>query len=83
MARNALELDMLLADVPRDQRIASLVVSLIGRRPENIRTCCSLLSLFGALASLMEINPVERMVIAEELRNLADEIEHARERVCV
>lgn len=67
--------------LPLDQRIGALAVSLIGRRPQNIRVACSLLSLFGALAVHMEMSDSERFVIGEELRTLADEIEHARERV--
>jgi kynureninase len=81
MARNAYELDELLGAVPLDRRIGHLVVSLIGRKPENVRACGSLLSLFAVLAAHMQMSNIERVLIANELRDLADEVEHARERV--
>ncbi len=81
MAKSALELQAMLAGVPRDRVIGHLVVSLIGRRVENVRACGSLLSLFAVLAAHLEIGAAERLLLADELRDLADEVEHARERV--
>ena len=74
-------IDRALAEMPVDDRIVALVHSLIGPRHESMRTAFSLLSLFGAMAAHLQMNDIERVLIAEELRDIGDRIENARERV--
>ena len=74
-------IDRALAEMPVDDRIAALVVSLIGSRHESMRTTYSLVSLLGALTAHLPMTDIERVLIAEELRDLGDRIEHAQDQL--
>ena len=81
MPRSAAQIDAAFGDLPLDDRVAALVVSMVTRRPEAMLACVSLLSLVSVLASEMSL--VDRVTLAELARDAADHVEHRRELVHV
>ncbi len=74
--KTARAVDDALGDLPLDDRLVALVVSVITRRPEAIRAVLSLLSLTSVLAR--ELPLAQRIALSEVARDVADEIERRR-----
>ena len=81
--RSARAVDQALGDLPVNDRIAALVVSLITRKPQSVRAALSLLSMISILVKFTELSPAERIGLAEYARGLPDEIEHSRQAIKV
>ena len=74
--KTARAVDDALGDLPLDDRLVALVVSVITRRPEAIRAVLSLLSLTSVLTR--ELPLAQRIALSEVVRDVADEIERRR-----
>ena len=74
--KTARAVDDALGDLPLDDRLVALVVSVITRRPEAIRAVLSLLSLTSVLTR--ELPLAQRIALSEVVPDVADEIERRR-----
>jgi len=66
--------DDLLADLPFDDRVSTLMVSFVTRERQSTETCLSLLSLIGIIAR-HGLSQSERIFLSEIVRDVADNIE--------
>jgi hypothetical protein len=74
-SKSAKAVDAALGDLPIDDRVAALVCSLITRKPQAVSAILSLCSLIAIMTSRLDLS---RMMVAEVVRDFADEIEHVR-----
>jgi hypothetical protein len=73
MQRDLHEIDTALGDLPLGDRVISLVASMVRRETEGKRAAALLIGLVAAMAHFMK--PNERVILAELLRDVADDVE--------
>lgn len=69
--------DQVLGDLPLDDRLVALVVSIITRKPQAIPAVLSMIAATAAMTRGLSHN--NRVMIAELLRDCADHVERRQE----
>ena len=79
MSHNARAVDAALAALPLDDRIAALVTNILTRRPDAIKGV--LLMIAATVALTRHLSHANKIMMAECLRDAADETERRKESV--
>jgi hypothetical protein len=71
--------DVVLGALSPDERLASLICSVIERRPQAMSALVSMAAVIAVMAQ--HLNGTSRIALAEILRDTADNVEHERRQV--
>ncbi len=83
MSDDALRIHGALCKLPLDVQMATLICAIVERRPQAMRALVSMSSVMAVMADAACLSEVNRVALAEVVRDCADEIEHGREVVRV
>lgn len=76
---NMRAIDEMLRGMPVDDKIAMLIISLIEFRPGAVDVVLSLIATIGVMTR--GLSREKQVMLSELLRDLADRVEHRREKV--
>jgi hypothetical protein len=76
---NTRTIDDTLRGFPVDDRIASLIITLFARSPDFMRLVLSCVATINVASR--RVSRTDQIIVAELLRDAADEVEHRRARI--
>jgi hypothetical protein len=74
-------IDAALGQLSPVDRVVTLVASIITRKPEAMSGTLSMIAITAAMAGYLSLE--DRIMLAEIMRDAADEVEHRREKVTI